>query len=202
MDGADLPPTLGLVLAGGLARRMGGGDKTLLLLRGRPMLALLLERLGPQVAALAISANGDPARLAGAAPGMPVLADPFPGYPGPLAGVLAGMEHAARLGLEWVLSVPGDTPLIPPDLAARLHAAGAPVAHAASAGQAHPPVALWSVALRDDLRAALLRGEGKVGRWAARHGAAAVEWPGDPFLNANTPEELAALERAAEERPL
>jgi molybdopterin-guanine dinucleotide biosynthesis protein A len=187
------PPTLGVVLAGGLARRMGGGDKTLLPLQGRPMLAHLLERLAPQVAALALSANGDPARFASVAPGLPVLPDTIPGHPGPLAGILAGMDHAAALGLDWVLSVPGDTPLIPPDLAVRLHAARAPVACAASQGRAHPPVAVWSVALRDDLRAAIAAGEGKVSRWAARHGCARVEWPSDPFLNVNTPEDLVAL---------
>jgi len=192
-----VPPTLGLVLAGGLARRMGGGDKTLLPLLGRPLLAHLLGRLSPQVAALAISANGDPARFAAVAPGLPVLPDASPDHPGPLAGILAGMDHAAARGLAWVLSVPGDTPLVPPDLAARLHAAGGAVAVAASAGRAHPPVALWSAALRDDLRAALAAGEGKVSRWAERHGAATVAWEGDPFVNVNTPGDLAALEGGA-----
>jgi molybdenum cofactor guanylyltransferase len=186
--------TLGLILAGGLARRMGGGDKPLLPLRGRPLLAHILDRLSPQVAAMAISANGDPARFAAAAPGVPVLPDTVPDHPGPLAGILAGMDHAASLDLDRVLSVPGDTPLIPPDLAMRLHGAEAPVAYAASAGRPHPPVALWSVALRDDLRASLAAGEGKVSRWAARHGAVAVKWEGDPFVNVNTPEDLAVLE--------
>ncbi|WP_338663140.1 molybdenum cofactor guanylyltransferase MobA [Pararoseomonas sp. SCSIO 73927] len=187
---------LGVALAGGLARRMGGGDKALLPLGGRPMLSILLERLAPQVAALAISANGDPARFGDAAPGVPVLPDPLPGFPGPLAGVLAGMEHAARLGLELVLTVPGDTPLIPADLAARLRDAASPIACAASSGRAHPPVGLWPVALRETLRQAIAAGEGKVSRWAGRHGCAAVEWPGDPFLNANAPQDLAALEEA------
>ncbi|HEY8609869.1 MAG TPA: molybdenum cofactor guanylyltransferase MobA, partial [Roseomonas sp.] len=164
------PPTLGVVLAGGLARRMGGGDKTLLPLNGRPMLAHLLDRLSPQVAAVVLNANGDPSRFAIAAPGLPVVPDGVPGFPGPLAGILAGMDHAAGLGLDWVLSVPGDTPLIPSDLAARLHQGRAPIACAASCGRVHPPVALWPVMLRWDLRAAIDAGEGKVSRWAARHG--------------------------------
>jgi molybdopterin-guanine dinucleotide biosynthesis protein A len=195
VDAPD-PTILGVVLAGGLARRMGGGDKTLLRLKGRPMLSILMERLAPQVSALAISANGDPARFAAAAPGVAVLADPLPGFPGPLAGILAGMDHAASLGMGWVLSVPGDTPLIPPDLAARLRGAAAPVACAASAGRVHPPVALLPVSLREDLRDSVVAGEGKVSRWMGRHGCAVVEWAGDPFLNANTPEELETLERA------
>lgn len=185
---------LGVVLAGGLARRMGGGDKALLPLNGRPMLSVLLGRLGPQVDAVAISANGDPARFAAVAPGVPVLADSIPGYPGPLAGILAGMDHAASLGMGWVLSVPGDTPLVPMDLAARLRAAAAPLAYAGSAGRVHPPVAVLAVSLREDLREAIAGGEGKVSRWMRRHGGAMVEWAGEPFLNANTPEELATLE--------
>ncbi|MCR0980585.1 molybdenum cofactor guanylyltransferase MobA [Roseomonas populi] len=194
--GGTRPGILAVVLAGGLARRMGGGDKTLLPLGGQPMLSVLMERLRPQAAAFAISANGDPSRFAAVAPGVPVLADPLPGFPGPLAGVLAGMDHAASLGLDMVLTVPGDTPLVPMDLAARLHAAASPIACAASAGRMHPPVALWPAGLRDDLRAAMATGEGKVSRWAARHGCMPVEWPGDPFLNANAPEDLAALEAA------
>nr|WP_280855137.1 molybdenum cofactor guanylyltransferase MobA [Pararoseomonas indoligenes] len=183
-------------MAGGLARRMGGGDKALLPLGGRPMLSILLDRLAPQVAALAISANGDPSRFADLAPEVPVLPDSLPDYPGPLAGVLAGMQHAASLGLEMVLTVPGDTPLVPSDLAARLLEAAAPIACAASEGRAHPPVALWPASLRDHLRAAIASGEGKVSRWAQRQGCTVVEWAGEPFLNANAPKDLAALEAA------
>jgi len=195
------PRILGAVLAGGLARRMGGGDKTLLPLHGRPLLVHILERLAPQVVALALNANGDPARFAAVAPGIPVIPDSIPGHPGPLAGILAAMDHAASLGLPRVLTIPGDTPLIPPDLAARLQAAGCPIACAASAGQSHPPIALWPTELREDLRAAIQAGEGKVSRWAAKHGCAVVEWKGDPFLNANTPEDLVALEVAASRHP-
>ena len=187
---------LGVVLAGGLARRMGGGDKTLLALAGRPMLTRLLERLAPQVAAVAVNANGDPARFAAAAPGVPVVADDEPGFPGPLAGILAGMDFAAAMGLGAVVSVPGDTPLIPMDLVERLRGAAGPVACAASMGRVHPPVGFWPVSLREELRAAVRGGEGKVSRWAERQGCAVVAWEGDPFLNANAPRDLAVLEAA------
>lgn len=194
--------TLGVVLAGGLARRMGGGDKPLRLLGGRPMLAHVLARLRPQVAAVVINANGDPARFAGH--GLPVVADGLPDHPGPLAGILAALDWAAENApaLRWVVSVPGDSPFIPADLVQRLHAAaqaeGLPLACAHSGGQAHPPVGLWPVALRADLRAALLAGERKIDRWTARHGCAACDWPAqpvDPFFNANAPEDLAEAER-------
>ncbi|MBB5687907.1 molybdenum cofactor guanylyltransferase MobA [Roseomonas alkaliterrae] len=194
--------TLGVVLAGGLARRMGGGDKPLRLLGGRPMLDHVLARLAPQVAGMILNANGDPARFAGH--GLPVVADGLPDHPGPLAGILAALDWAAgqRPDLAWVVSVPGDSPFIPHDLVARLQAAraaqGVPLACARSAGQAHPPVGLWPVALRDDLRAALLGGERKIDRWTARHGCAACDWPADPvdpFFNANAPEDLAEAER-------
>ena len=188
--------TQGVILAGGLARRMGGGDKPLRPLGGRPMLEHVLARLAPQCAALAINANGDAARFA--AWGLPVWPDPVPGHPGPLAGILAALEEAR---LPFVVTVPGDTPFLPGDLVARLHAAraasGAAIACAASGGQAHPPVALWPRALAADLRAALLAGERKIDRWAARHGVALADWPAepfDPFFNANTPAELAEAE--------
>jgi molybdopterin-guanine dinucleotide biosynthesis protein A len=192
---------LGVVLAGGLARRMGGGDKPLRLLAGRPLLAHVLERLAPQVAELVLNANGDAARFA--AWGLPVVADPIPDYAGPLAGVLAGLDWAAaeRPELPWVVSVAGDCPLLPADLVARLHqareAAGTPMACAASAGQTHPPIGLWPVALRGELRSALLAGERKIDRWTARFGCASAEWPVltcDPFFNANAPEDLALAE--------
>ena len=194
--------TLGCVLAGGLARRMGGGDKPLRLLGGRPMLDHALDRLAPQVAAVILNANGDPARFA--AYGLPVAADGVQGYPGPLAGILAGLDWAAahRPDLAWVASVPGDCPFLPHDLVARLHAAreaaGLPLACAQSGGQAHPPVGLWPVALREDLRAALVAGERRVGRWAARHGGAHADWPAvpvDPFFNANAPQDMVEAER-------
>lgn len=192
---------IAVVLAGGLARRMGGGDKPLRLLGGRPLLAHVIGRVAPQVAGIILNANGDPARFA--AFGLPVVADPLPDYPGPLAGVLAALDWAAaeRPGVETVLSVPGDGPFLPVDLVARLEAArqaaDVPMACAASGGWTHPPIALWPVALRGALRAALLAGEKKIDRWTARFGCASAEWPVrpvDPFFNANAPEDLAAAE--------
>jgi molybdopterin-guanine dinucleotide biosynthesis protein A len=200
--------TLGVILAGGLARRMGGGDKTLRPLGGRPLLAHVIDRVAPQVAALVINANGDPARFAGF--GLPVVADGLPDRPGPLAGVLAGLDWAAaaRPDLAWVLTVTGDAPFLPRDLAAGLHAAraaaGLPLASARSGatGQSHPTIGLWPVALREGLRAALLAGDRSVGRFAAAQGCAPADWPAapedplfDPFFNANTPAELAEAER-------
>ncbi len=193
--------TLAVVLAGGLARRMGGGDKPLRLLAGRPLLDHVLDRLRPQVAATILNANGDPARFAGW--GLPVVPDGVPDHPGPLAGILAALDWAAaeRPDCAWVVSVPGDSPLIPEDLVARLHAerqvAEVPLACARSDGQTHPPIGLWPVALREDLRAALAAGERKIDRWTARHGIAHADWPTrpiDPFFNANAPEDLAEAE--------
>jgi molybdopterin-guanine dinucleotide biosynthesis protein A len=188
--------TFGVVLAGGLARRMGGGDKPLRLLAGRPMLEHVLARLAPQCTGLAINANGDASRFA--AYGLPVWPDTLPDHPGPLAGILAALEASP---CEWVATVPGGSPLLPPDLVARLHAAreaaGTPLACAASGGFTHPPVALWPRALAAELRAAVESGERKIDRWTARLGVAVAAWdcmPHDPFVNANTPEELAEVE--------
>lgn len=190
---------LGVALAGGLARRMGGGDKPLRQLGGRPLLDHVLERLTPQVARIAINANGDPARFA--TYGLPVIPDGLPDHPGPLAGILAALDWAAREGFADIASVPGDSPFIPHDLVARLTAArtaaGVPLACARSGGWAHPPIGLWPVTLRNALREALLGGERKIDRWTAQHGIAEVEWPVDPvdpFFNANTPEDLAEAE--------
>jgi molybdopterin-guanine dinucleotide biosynthesis protein A len=185
---------LGVILAGGLARRMGGGDKPLRVLGGRPMLAHVIGRLGPQVGRLVINANGDAGRFAGF--GLPVIADDVPDYPGPLAGILAALAWAGREGFSAVVSVPGDSPFLPEDLVARLVAAG-PLACARSGGFAHPPVGVWPVSLEGDLRSAVLAGERKIDHWTARHGVVEVEWDcadGDPFFNANTPEELAEAE--------
>ena len=199
-----MAPLLGLVLAGGLGRRMDGADKPLLRLGGRTLLERVVERLAPQCPdGLALSANGDPSRFA-PFPG-PVLPDRVPGHPGPLAGILAGLDFSvARSGSEDgdMLSVPGDAPFLPPDLAARLivarDEAGAAIALAASGGREHYTVALWPVGLRADLRRALVeRDERRVGTFIARHGAVAVAWPTapvDPFLNVNTPEDLTAAE--------
>jgi molybdopterin-guanine dinucleotide biosynthesis protein A len=183
-----------LVLAGGTARRLGGGDKPLLDLGGQPMLARVLAALAPEAAAIAISANGDPGRFA--AFGLPVLADAFPDQ-GPLAGVLAGLDWAAGQGADALLSAPGDTPFLPAGLAAAL---APPPACAARAGRAHYLVALWPVAVRARLRETLsCPGPRDMGRFAAAIGMRVVEFaaaPFDPFLNVNTPADLAAARDA------
>lgn len=194
----------GIVLAGGLARRMGGGDKGLRLLGGRTLLDWVIERARPQVVALALNANGDPSRFA--ALGLEIVADPIAGFAGPLAGVLAGLDWAAETDgtVTHVASFASDAPFFPRDLVARLAAAladGADLACAASDGQAHPVFGLWPVALRQDLRHALEEeGIRKVDQWTARHRLAQVAFPVagvDPFFNANRPEDLAAAERLA-----
>ncbi|WP_425093006.1 molybdenum cofactor guanylyltransferase MobA [Tropicimonas sp. S265A] len=194
----------GVILAGGLATRMGGGDKGLRDLGGKPILGHVIDRLAPQANPVALNANGDPARFADW--GLPVLPDTIEGFAGPLAGVLAGLDWAAGQGAEAIVTVAADTPFFPTDLVARLQAArvqtGQPIALAASpdAGRKsglgrHPTFGLWPVALRDDLRAALGGGLRKVVLWTDRHGCATAlfEEPGpDPFFNVNTPDDLTA----------
>jgi molybdenum cofactor guanylyltransferase len=190
---------VGAILAGGRSSRMGGGDKCLRLLGGRPLLAHVLERLRPQVDATVLNVNGDPARFA--AFGLAVAPDTVPGFAGPLAGVLAALEWSRRHrpNAAYVLSAPADSPFLPSDLAVRLLALGAPLARARSGGRAHPVAALWSVALADDLRQAVeSEGVRKIEAWTARHRCAEAEWPVDavdPFFNVNTPEDLAEAER-------
>jgi len=201
--------TLGLVLAGGLARRMGGGDKALLRIGNATILERVLERLKPQCSRIILNANGDPARFAFTH--LPVVADDVPDFAGPLAGVLAGLDWAAAQApdVAFIASVPGDCPFLPRDLVARLHAArieeGKPLACARSGEWRHPVVALWPVALRDDLRRALTReGLHKIEVWTGRHGAAIADWPNepvDPFFNVNTPEDAAEAGRIAAQYP-
>lgn len=191
----------GVILAGGRATRMGGGDKGLLPLGDATLLDHVIARLKPQCAALALSANGDPARFSRL--GLPVLADPLPDQPGPLAGILAGLDWAAGQGVEAIVTAAADTPFLPRDLTVRLReaalAAGAPVALAATpdetgAPRRHPTFGLWSVSLREDLRAELAGGARKVAAWADRHGAATALFqadPFDPFFNVNTPADMA-----------
>lgn len=202
------PP--GVILAGGRARRMGGADKARLVLGGRSLLAHVVARLEPQCAPLAVSFNGDPARLAGHGlpEGTPVLPDaPLPGaepFPGPLAGLLAALDWAAGLGAPCVVTAAVDTPFLPPDLVTRLRAevsGDGPAVAASPDGDGrlrrHPTFGLWPVALRDDLRAALAAGERKLGLWAERQGARIVAFPADPrdpFFNVNTPEDLVQAE--------
>jgi molybdopterin-guanine dinucleotide biosynthesis protein A len=190
-----------VVLAGGQGRRMGGVDKALVPLGGRPLIAHVLARLAPQCPVIAISAAGDPARFAGF--GLPVVADSTGDFAGPLAGILAGLDAAAAAAppFDLVLSVPVDTPALPRDLVARLMAARqaeqAEVAMAASAGRPHPAVALWPIGCREDLRRALAAGERQVRAFAQRYRLAVADWsalPFDPFLNINTPADLAGAE--------
>jgi molybdopterin-guanine dinucleotide biosynthesis protein A len=195
------PPVVGLLLAGGLSRRMGGGDKCLRPLGGTPILARIVERVRPQVRHLVLNANGDPARFA--AYGLPIVADSIEGFAGPLAGVLAGLDWAAAHAPDcpWVASVPTDAPFLPEDLVAGLLAATdeADMACAASGGQNHPVVGLWPVRRREELRHALtVEGIHKVDVWTARYRLAMVEFPitdVDPFFNTNRPEDLAEAER-------
>jgi molybdopterin-guanine dinucleotide biosynthesis protein A len=194
---------IGVLLAGGQSRRMGGGDKCLRDLGGKTILARVIERARPQVSALVLNANGDPARFA--AYGLPVAADVVEGYAGPLAGVLTGMEwaRANAPGAHWLASFATDAPFLPTDLVARLGAAaadeGADMACAASAGQSHPVFGLWPVALAQDLKRAMVEeGVRKVDIWTARYRLVTVDFPAtpiDPFFNTNRPEDLAEAER-------
>ena len=201
----------GVILAGGLARRMGGGDKALGLIDGRSMFDRVKSRLAPQVGAMALNANGDPRRLADL--DLPVIPDSIGEYPGPLAGVLAGMDWAATQGASHVLTVAADTPFFPTDLGERLCAGitpDAPIALAATPdpkrGMArHPTFGVWPVALADDLRQSLLDGVRKVVLWTDSHGAAMVPFsadPFDPFFNVNTPDDMATAEALAKEHGL
>ena len=202
---APVPPTLGLVLAGGLARRMGGGDKARITIGGVTILQRVLACLKPQCTGLVINANGDPARFADTK--LPVVSDNVPDFAGPLAGILAGLDWTAlhMPECEWLASVPGDCPFLPNDLVTRLHAAraaaGAPLACARSGEWRHPVIGLWPVALRDDLRRALVaEGLRKIEIWTARHGVAIASWPAepvDPFFNVNTPEDAAQAQTIA-----
>lgn len=194
---------VGVILAGGLARRMGGGDKGLAAFGAATMLDEVVRGLAPQVGRMVLNANGDPSRFVRF--GLPVIADAVPGFVGPLAGVLAGLRWAAAEApaATHVLSVSSDAPFLPADLASRLACAlglrpAARIALARSGGEVHPVIGLWPVALADDLEADLRSGLRKVRDWTERHGAIAVDFPMratlegtvDPFFNANTPEEL------------
>lgn len=198
-------PTLGLVLAGGQARRMGGGDKASLKVGGKTIIERVLARLMPSCDPIILNANGDPARFSRY--GLAVVADNVPDFAGPLAGILAGLDWAAKEApkIEWLASVPGDCPFLPKDLVPRLHAARIaekkPLACARSGEWRHPVAGLWQVALRDDLRHALtIEGLHKIETWTGRHGVALAAWPDqpfDPFFNVNTPEDLTKADEIA-----
>jgi molybdopterin-guanine dinucleotide biosynthesis protein A len=201
----DIPATLGLILAGGLARRMGGGDKVKLTIGGVSILDRVLACLSAQCADMIINANGDLERFADT--GLTVVPDTVPDFAGPLAGILAGLDYMAEHmpHLHWMLSVPGDCPFLPEDLLQRLHQArraeGKVLACARSGDWRHPVIGLWPLALREDLRKALIEEDlRKIEVWTARHGVAIAEWPDhpvDPFFNVNTPDDVAKAERIA-----
>ncbi|MDG3041251.1 molybdenum cofactor guanylyltransferase MobA [Roseicyclus marinus] len=193
---------LGVILAGGRATRMGGGDKGLRMVGGRRLIDHVIDRLGPQCAAMAINANGDPARLEEF--GLPILPDTLPDHPGPLAGVLAGLDWAAAQGADAIVTAAADTPFFPGDLVARLmeHAGPSGLCLAASPDdtgrvQRQPTFGLWPVALRHDLRTALSGGLRKIVIWTDGHAAGQAVFdaaPFDPFFNVNTPEDIATAE--------
>ncbi len=197
-----LPPCIGILLAGGLARRFGGGDKGLQLIGGRPMLGHAIDRLGPQSDGLILNANGDKARFASF--GLPVIGDSIAGFPGPLAGILAGMEWVAanRPDHPWIVTAGTDYPFLPLDLVDRLTAqlrtTDVEIVLASSAGRLHPVIGIWPVAQRDDLRRAIeVEGLRKVEAWTGRYKAAVVDFPADlydPFFNVNTPDDLLKAE--------
>lgn len=201
-----LPATLGVLLAGGLARRLGGGDKPMRTVGGRTLLDRAVARMMPQCDGLILNANGDPARFASF--GLPVIADTIEGFAGPMAGILSALEWTAhyRPGIEWVVSVPADCPFLPRDLVYRLQQAriadNAELAVAASGGQTHHVTGVWNVAMRAEMRHALVTEDiRKVSRWSARYTTAIAEWPVtplDPFFNANTAEDLDEAERLVE----
>ena len=190
----------GVLLAGGGARRMGGGDKCLRSLGGRPLLTRIMESIAPQVEELILNANGDRDRFEPF--GLTVVSDSFPCLAGPLAGILAGMEwlQANRPGVDLLVSVPADGPFVPSDLVSRLLAAKGParIACARSGGRSHPPTALWDVTLAEDLRRAMEDEEmRKIDRWTARYTILHADWsnkPFDPFFNVNRPEDLIRAE--------
>lgn len=185
---------LGVILAGGQATRMGGGDKGLLTLGGSTILSHVIDRLEPQVAQLALNANGDSARFANL--GLPVISDSISGFAGPLSGVLAGLDWAAEKGASHIVTAAADTPFFPCDLVAQLllaaETADADIALARTSDGRHPTFGLWPTALRYDLRSALQGGLRKVVLWTDQHGAATAHFPDDAaFFNVNTPDDLA-----------
>ena len=195
---------IGVLLAGGLARRMGGGDKCMRALAGRPLLEHLIDAVGPQVDAMILNANGDVDRFA--AYGLPVVADVIEGYAGPLAGVLTGLDWAAENVPDagWVVSLATDAPFVPADMVARMMTAivaeDAEIACAASGGRMHPVFGLWPLGLCGDLRAAMIDEDmRKIDMWTARYKLAVVEFEEangrDPFFNVNRPENLAEAEQ-------
>ena len=205
MPGSKVGPIVGVILAGGRAERMGGGDKGLREIGGKTILVRVIERVRPQVDALVLNANGDPARFA--AFGLPVVPDSVPDFAGPLAGVLAGLDWAAanHPQAHYIVTVPADGPFVPRDLVRHLADAlateDAELVTAASGAQTYPVVGLWPAKLRTALQDALFaEGVRKIDAWTRRFRRAVATFPAepvDPFFNANTPEQLAEAERLA-----
>ena len=203
MKRCDMKQPLGVILAGGQATRMGGGDKGLLRLGGGTLLSSVIDRLEPQVAEIALNANGDRTRFAEF--GLPVLADSIDGFVGPLAGVLAGLDWAATQGADAIVTAAADTPFFPCDLVPQLLLASEGMKHPlvlaatpdAKRGTArHPTFGLWPVALRDDLRTALQSGLRKVVMWTDQHAGRIAMFPDEAaFFNVNTPDDLAHAEQ-------
>lgn len=210
--------TLGVILAGGLATRMGGGDKGLLEIGGQSLLRHVIDRLAPQVDGLALNANGDPERFSDL--NLPVLPDSIEGFAGPLAGVLAGLDWAATQGADCIVTAAADTPFFPRDLVARLKQANEGQTHplvlattprtgdeALKSGggkrtNRHPTFGLWPVALRDDLREELENGLRKVVLWTDKHDGREALFPAqpfDPFFNVNTPDDLIRAQKLLEQ---
>jgi molybdenum cofactor guanylyltransferase len=199
------PSTFAVVLAGGLARRISGGDKGALRIGNTSILERVVARLTPQCARVILNVNDDPARFAST--GLAVAADSIPGRPGPLAGVLAGLDWVARHApaVDWLVSAPSDCPFLPRDLVDRLHharlAAGTLLACAQSAQRRHHVVAIWAVELRETLRHSIVTGGiRKVEHWSEQQGVAVADWPVvpvDPFFNVNTPADLVEARRLA-----
>jgi len=190
----------GVVLAGGLSRRMGGQEKSLMTLGGKEPIAWVTERLALQVSTLAINANGDASRFEFLS--LPVLADTVDGFVGPLAGVLAGMRWANTLpGITHLATAAADTPFFPENLIARLQEAVEnkdDVVMASSNGRIHPVFALWPVHLADQLEHFLVtEDKRKILEFAMRTHLSEVVFnfeDNDPFFNINTPEDLARAE--------
>lgn len=207
-------PIVGVILAGGRSRRMGGADKALLALGGRPMLARVIDRLRPQVSEIVLNANGDPGRFARF--GLPVVEDAMPGHSGPLAGILAGLRwaYANRPDAPFIVTAAGDTPFFPADLVDRFLAAAGEthprVVIARSAAGPHPVFGLWPTRLADDLQAALVAGMRKVRDWTNACAATEVFFPPlaigatevDPFFNVNRPDDLVEAEAMLFREPL
>jgi molybdopterin-guanine dinucleotide biosynthesis protein A len=193
---------LGVILAGGQATRMGGGDKGLRVLGGQTLLTRVIDRLAPQVDALGLNANGAPDRFGDF--GLPILPDSIDGFVGPLAGVLAGLDWAASQGADAIVTAAADTPFFPCDLVPQLLLRGEGMVHplvlAATPDPKrvtarHPTFGLWPVALRDDLRAALNGGLRKVVLWTQQHGGREALFADEAaFFNVNTSEDLAHAE--------